>query len=82
MKFRIYPRCFFVKLTKNKGIEIECVKDIKWINYFNFNMAINRRVDHAGMEVLIEICGIIFNAKFYDFRHWDSDNECWEIYKD
>ena len=70
--------CYFIKLSKNKGIEIEWFVDTQWVNYFNLNIRIDRHVDHAGIEFSIELFGITKTVKFYDFRHWDNDNNCWE----
>ena len=76
-----FQRCFFIKLSKNKGIETEIIIDKNWIKWFHFSFTADRHTDHSGIEFSIEIMRLIFNTKFYDFRHWDNENNCWETYK-
>jgi hypothetical protein len=41
---------------------------------FDFNM----RQDHAGSGLEIELFGWSIDYRFYDSRHWDYVNNCWE----
>ena len=41
---------------------------------FDFNM----RQDHAGSGLKIELFGWSIDYRFYDSRHWDYVNNCWE----
>ena len=41
---------------------------------FDFNM----RQDHAGSGLEIELLGWSIEYRFYDCRHWDYKNGCWE----
>jgi hypothetical protein len=44
---------------------------------FDFNM----RQDHAGSGLEIELFGLSIEYRFYDCRHWDYKNGCWEVYE-
>ena len=41
---------------------------------FDFTM----RQDHAGFSLEIELFGWSIEYRFYDNRHWDYENGCWE----
>jgi hypothetical protein len=41
---------------------------------FDFTM----RQDHAGFSLEIELFGWSIEYGFYDNRHWDYENGCWE----
>ena len=36
--------------------------------------------DHAGLRVVIEICGYFIEAQIYDNRHWDYETGTWVVY--
>lgn len=36
--------------------------------------------DHAGMRFYVCLGRFQFGVSFYDNRHWDYDNDCWEKY--
>ena len=36
--------------------------------------------DHAGLLVLFGLFGYALEISIYDTRHWDYENNCWEIY--
>jgi hypothetical protein len=36
------------------------------------------RQDHAGSGLEIELLGWSIDYRFYDDRHWDYKNNCWE----
>ena len=38
--------------------------------------------DHAGLTVELGLFGYNIQAQYYDCRHWDHDNNCWQIYGD
>jgi hypothetical protein len=38
--------------------------------------------DHAGWNFEIGLFGGIFVLSYYDTRHWDYENNCWEVYND
>lgn len=65
--------------TKNKHWEIELTK------YSNYFLGIRldacwRGRDHAGFSVELMLLGYCFHVNIYDSRHWDYENNCWEIY--
>lgn len=36
--------------------------------------------DHAGLLTLFGLFGYALEISIYDTRHWDYENNCWEIY--
>jgi hypothetical protein len=71
--------CFEPKISKNKAICIQ-LSNMK-SNYYLFDFYIStdfRGRDHAGPVVHIDIMGLFFMFQFYDVRHWDFENDCWE----
>ena len=62
---------------KNKFIELEFTKDFTLIS-FMFNWTI--RQSHAGLDLEIGLLGYNVHCQFYDSRHWDTDNNCWEVH--
>ena len=37
--------------------------------------------DHAGLNVELGLLGYEIHFKFYDNRHWNTEENRWEIYK-
>lgn len=69
-------------LSTNKSFEFEVVQ-FGLQNLFNFELDLTwSGSDHAGPSIIVEILGVYFVAKFYDHRHWDYDNQTWEVYDD
>ena len=64
---------------KNKFIELEVYKDYSILSV-NFNWTI--RQSHAGLDVEAGLFGYCLHFNFYDCRHWDYENNCYETYKD
>ena len=62
---------------KHKFIELELTKCSTIIS-FKFNWTV--RQDHAGLAAEIGLLGHCFDFNFYDSRHWDDENKCWEVY--
>ena len=69
------------RVTKNKGFEIQLSLMEDWA-WFNLHFEITRRKDHAGIDFTFEIPFVFFNMNFYDSRHWNFDNNAWEIYEE
>jgi len=64
------------KISKNKNLEIEFYKHSSLLG-FSFTFAPTAQ-DHAGVQFVIELLGYVFDFNFYDTRHWDYKNNCWE----
>jgi hypothetical protein len=47
---------------------------------FGFAFDFSIRQDHAGFGFDISIFGWGIDYRFYDDRHWDYENGCWEEY--
>lgn len=51
--------------------------NLLWIE---LDLKINRRVDHAGLYFNLTLFGFCIDYSLYDMRHWDVDNNKWEVY--
>lgn len=71
---------FFKKISKNKNIEIECTTDT-W-NVLGIEFKIGYKEDHAGVSFEFSLLGTQIYFKFYDVRHWDYKNDCWQTYSE
>ena len=60
---------------KNKHIELEVTRDFTLVS-FRFNWTV--RQSHAGLDLEVGLLGYNVNFQFYDNRHWDVKNGCWE----
>jgi hypothetical protein len=68
--------CSFFKLSKNKGIEIQLTFEWDFADWFELSLKTRRKCDHAGTTFTLEILRIFyFHIMYYDFRHWDDDND-------
>lgn len=68
---------FQKSLSKNKHLEIETF----YSNYHFFNFEFDIQPygkDHAGARLMINLLGWELEIHFYDNRHWDYQNWCWE----
>ena len=63
---------------ENKFIELQIYKDFTLMS-FMINWTI--RQSHAGLDLEIGILGYCVHFNFYDSRHWDDKNNCWETYE-
>jgi hypothetical protein len=61
---------------KNKYIELELYKDFTIVSC-NFNWTM--RQSHAGVDVDLGLFGYNIHFQFYDSRHWNRDNNDWEL---
>jgi hypothetical protein len=57
------------------------VQVMKCDNLFRFVFGVNIQQDHAGVNLELGLFGYEAHFIFYDNRHWDNENKCWEIYK-
>ena len=65
-------------ITKHKHWEFETYRHSH--DVAKLNIAITARRDHAGLHIDIGLLGYSACFDIYDGRHWDSTNNCWEIY--
>jgi hypothetical protein len=47
---------------------------------FHFNWTV--RQSHAGLELEAGVFGYCIQFTFYDNRHWDYENNCYELYQE
>jgi hypothetical protein len=60
---------------KHKFIELEVTKDCTLLS-FMFNWTIQQ--SHAGLDLELGLFGYCIHFNFYDSRHWDYENNCYE----
>jgi hypothetical protein len=71
-------KSFRKQLSKNKHLEIETVFSNYNLLSFEFDCTL-RGKDHAGIRLKLNFCGLELEIHFYDSRHWDYKNQCWEV---
>jgi hypothetical protein len=64
----------------HKAWEFQTEKWEEWTNYFNFDISLTRKCDHAGFRFNVEICGYFAEFQIYDTRHWNHEKQCWCVY--
>ena len=69
----LYPKFTF-------NCEISCFQYLNFnlLNLFSIKVEINRKQDHSGLYVNLNILGLNQSFNIYDIRHWDIENDCWE----
>jgi len=68
---------FHKQTSKNKHLEIETCYCSNYLFKFEFDARLRGR-DHAGIRIAGNILGWELEVNFYDSRHWDYANNCWE----
>jgi hypothetical protein len=63
---------------KNKGLELEFIRYSPTIAEFQFDLSFRR--DHAGLKLELGLFSYSIHFSFYDTRHWDSENDQWQVY--
>jgi len=74
---------FKIPLT-SKAIEIEAYSISKGgsgrIQSSSLTVTRRKKIDHAGIEFELETPGRVYRLVFYDTRHWNREEERWEVY--
>ena len=65
-------------ITKNKGWEFQIYRYAPELLSIEFR--IKHRCDHAGILIGFGLFGYTVEFSFYDGRHWDDTNNCYEVY--
>lgn len=78
----ITPKYCYIPISKNKQLEYQLelfgqINDDSKI--FNFKALLNRKKDHAGLFLELEIIKIFWiSLSLHDNRHWDYQKDCWK----
>ena len=65
------------QLTANKSWEVELTSGRELIGFeFGYTM----RQSHAGLRFELTLLSYSLSFQIYDNRHWDCDNNRWEVY--
>lgn len=70
------------QLSKNKSIEaqVSLFDPDMYSDILEFHIGWTTKQDHAGGRFIFSIYKFIFiQVMIYDHRHWDFDNNKWEI---
>lgn len=64
-------------LTTHKAWELNLYRTNQFIEVY---FMLNFNCDHAGIKFNISLFGYTLEYTVYDTRHWDYDNNTWEVY--
>lgn len=64
------------KITKNKSWEFQFDRYPRTL--FSIGFSLTFRESHSGVSIDFGLFGYLFMFQFYDSRHWDCVNNCWE----
>jgi len=75
--------CKGFKLWGKKALELERVptgdvSEADRILTYSFDVKIKRRMDHAGVTLMLRTPSEDYILSFYDVRHWDRESEDWK----
>jgi hypothetical protein len=77
---RFEPKWSWSKLiSKYKAIEVEFYRSN---TVAEFECRLRHREDHAGLALGLGLFSYTLRAQFYDTRHWNYADNCWEVYDD
>ena len=65
------------KPKNHKAWELAFYKTNKFIEVC---FCLNFNCDHAGLQTNFSLFGYTVEYSLYDTRHWDYDNDKWEVY--
>jgi hypothetical protein len=71
--------CVYNTPFNHKFIELEIIKDACIVSC---SFKLTTRTDHSGLYMDLGLLGYNFSFNFYDSRHWDYKNNCWEKYNE
>lgn len=66
-------------VAKYKGVEVEILRDNQLL--VTVSLDVRMRCDHAGVELCLGLFGYSISFKYYDTRHWDYENNRWQVYE-
>jgi len=66
-------------LFKHKAVEIEYYRSN---TVAEFETRLTFREDHAGLTLGLGLFSYTLRLQFYDTRHWNYADKCWEVYND
>ena len=49
---------------------------------FRFELNVRWKTDHAGVSIWFGLLGFDVGLHFHDTRHWDNENDRWEVYEE
>lgn len=67
------------RLTTNKAVSFDLLRWEDWTEYFEFRVKIDRKTDHAGIEVKFTVLGLEVRISLFDIRHWNDEQNRWAL---
>ena len=64
---------------KEKYWELEALRECVYWQWLAIHFSINRKCDHAGLRLFVEIIGLSLEIKIYDCRHWNYKKDAWYV---
>ena len=71
--------CISKLFTKHKAWEFEVLYVAQTIVECDFSIRV--KTDHAGLDLSFGLFGYVAHFVIYDTRHWDDENDDYEIYE-
>lgn len=73
---------FIKKLSKHKVVEVQAsTVSIDELLSFEVDLSL-AGYNLAGFHISLMLLWFFFDFNLYDTRHWDYENNCWEVYDD
>ena len=63
-------------LSENKSLEVQVSDGSNTLIGFDIRASV--REDHSGIMFTVYLFRRFLHVSFYDNRHWDYENHCWE----
>ena len=67
-------------IKKNLSWEFEIIRHSHIL--VELSMRYTVKQDHAGLTLAAGLFGYSADFRIYDTRHWDYENNCWEVYEE
>lgn len=68
------------QLAKYKFAELQIYKGGDELVGFTFRLSFKQ--DHAGLMIELSLFRRSISFQYYDSRHWDHENNCYQTYED
>lgn len=79
LRLNLFKESSFFNIPR-KFWEIQLTTFEAYESYFNFSIKWTHKCDHAGFNLTFELFFLYFCFQVYDSRHWDYDNDRYEIH--
>ena len=70
-------KVFILLSSRDIGFELSILYAL-----FHFEFRVAWKTSHAGVSLWLGLLGFDVGLHFYDTRHWDYENDQWEVYEE